>query len=451
MPFSLLVVLLGCSPQIKEGERVIVVGAGTAGLTAARVLADNDVEVVVLEARERIGGRTWTADVGAGRVDLGGAWLHGVEENPVADFMAGAGLDVLPDDIAWTTLYDAAAGLALGDDAWTLMDDAVDGFEVALPDLQDTLGDTTLDKARDAWLDDEGLAGADRRLASHALTQWTVELAYASPVDQTGLAYFWEGEEIDGGDHFPVGGYGGFVDALAEGLDVRLSHPVTEIWQGEDGVEVTAAGEVFEGAHVIVTVPVGVLRAGTIAFDPPLSDARQEALARLDMGNLEKVAMAWDTAWWEGSLEYVDPQGEGVFPEFFDLQGLAGAPVLVGLYGGRFARSVQGEWTDEQIVQGALDVLAEATGRTIPPPADTAVTHWSTDPFALGSYVFLPPGASPDDLDLLAEPEGDRVRFAGEATVSSMYGNVHAAMISGLREAAALGADAGEVEGLDGW
>ena len=59
--------------------------------------------------------------------------------------------------------------------------------------------------------------------------------------------------------------------------------------------------------------------------------------------------------------------------------------------------------------------------------------------------------ACPDDLDLLAEPEGDRVRFAGEATVSTMYGNVHAAMMSGLREAAALGADAGEVEGLDGW
>ncbi len=448
---SLLFLLVACGPVVKDGERVIVVGAGSAGLSAARALADSDVEVIVLEARDRIGGRTWTAEIGGGRADLGAAWLHGTEENPVADFMDAHDLGYVPDELPWAVLYDAGARRALGDDAWTAMDDAVDGFEAALPDLAETLGDTDAAAARDVWLDDEGLTGQDRRLASHAITQWTGELEYAGPFDRTGLANYDVENELVGGDHFPVGGYGGFVDALAEGVDVRLSHPVTEIWQGEDGVEVTAGGEVFEGAHVIVTVPAGVLRAGSIAFDPPLSDTRLGALERLDTGNLEKVALAWDTAWWEGSIEYVDADGVGAFPELIDVTTLAGVPMIVGLYGGRFARDVQADWTDAEIVQSALDVLAETTGLNVPPPSASTVTHWTTDPYARGSYVYLPPGATPDDLDLLAEPEGDRVHFAGEATVSDMYGNVHAAVLSGLREAEALGADAGEVAGWTGW
>lgn len=448
---SLLVFLVACGPAVKEGERVIVVGAGASGLTAARVLADNGIEVIVLEARDRIGGRTWTADIGGGRADLGAAWLHGTEENPVADFMDAHDLRYVPDELPWTVLYDAGAGRALGDDAWTAMDDAVDGFEDALSDQVDELGDTNAAVARDAWLEDEGLTGQDRRLARHAITQWSGELEYAGPFDRTGLANYEVENELVGGDQFPVGGYVGFVDGLAEGLDVRLSHPVTEIWQGEDGVEVTAAGTVFEGAHVIVTVPAGVLRAGSVTFDPPLSDVRLGALERLDTGNLEKVVLAWETPWWEGSIEYVDADGAGAFPELLDVTALAGAPMIVGLYGGRFARDVQANWTDAQIVQGALDVLAEATGLNVPTPSASLVTHWTTDPYARGSYVYLPPGATPDDLDVLAEPEGDRVRFAGEATVSDMYGNVHAAVLSGQREAEALGADASEVAGWTGW
>jgi polyamine oxidase len=447
-----LLLLVACGPRVKDGDRVLVVGAGASGLAAARVLADNDLDVVVLEARDRIGGRTWTADVGRGRADLGAAWLHGIVDNPVADFMDAQGLGFVPDELPWAVLFDAASGSALGDDAWSGMDEAVEGFEASVSDLADTLGDVDAATARDTWLDDEGLTRQERRLARHAITQWTGELEYAGPFDRTGLANYEVEAELAGGDHFPVGGYAGLVEALAEGIDIRLSHPVTEIWQGEEGVEVTTAGgEVVEGAHVIVTVPAGVLRAGSIAFDPPLSDLRRGALERLDTGNLEKVALAWDAAWWEGSIEYVDADGAGAFPEFFDLAPLAGAPVIVGLYGGRFARDLQGDWTDAEIVQGALDVLAEATGRTVPPPTATLVTHWTTDPYARGSYVYLPPGATTDDLDLLAAPEGARVRFAGEATVSDMYGNVHAAVLSGLREAEALGADPGEVGGWSGW
>jgi polyamine oxidase len=439
------------SPAANPDTRVFVVGAGAAGLTAARVLHDAGVAVTVLEARDRIGGRTWTADVGGARVDVGAAWLHGTRGNPMADFADANGLAWTPDETEWSTLYDAGEGRALGDAGWTALDEAYDGFEGALDDLKESLGDTTVAAARARWISDERLSGQQARLAAHAIDQWMVELTYAGPVDDVGLAHFWDEEELGGDDQFPVGGYGTYVEALARGLDVQLERPVTAIRYDDDGVELDAGGETFTGTHTIVTVPVGVLRAGSIAFTPPLSGARLAALDRLDTGNLEKVVLRFEEKWWDGSLEYVDANGEGVFPEFYDLTELAGAPVLVALYGGRFARDAQGAWSDEQIVQGALDVLGEAYDRAIPAPSHTQVTRWTSDPFTLGSYVYLPPGATPDDIDALAEPESPRLGFAGEGTVSGYYGNVHAAVMSGLREAERLGVERPATPGFEGW
>lgn len=278
-----------------------------------------------------------------------------------------------------------------------------------------------------------------------------MELSYAGPVDRVGLGSFAEEGELDGGDHFPVGGYGGMIEALAEGLDIRLSHPVSAITHDEDGVSLEAGGETFEASHAIVTVPVGVLRAGTLAFSPPLSETRRDALDRLDTGNLEKVVLTFAERWWDGSVAYVDPDGEGVFPEFHDLTALAGAPVLVGLYAGGFAREVQAGMGDADIVAAALEVLAEVRGAAVPAPVATLVTHWTTDPYARGSYVYLPTGATLDDLAILAEPEGERLLFAGDSTVPEAYGNVHAAVLSGLREARRLGVGRPATDGWQAW
>ena len=103
------------------------------------------------------------------------------------------------------------------------------------------------------------------------------------------------------------------------------------------------------------------------------------------------------------------------------------------------------------IVSGALSTLEAGFGRTIPAPAATAVTHWTRDPYAGGSYTFLPVGASRDDVEALAQPEGDRLLFAGEGTYWRYYGNVHAAVLSGLREAERLGVGTPATAGLEAW
>lgn len=427
---------------------VLVVGAGAAGLSAARVLHEAGVPVTVLEARDRLGGRIWTAEVGEARLDLGAAWLHGIEDNPVAAFMDAHGLRYVQDPDRWTRLFDQETGQALGDAAWTTMDQATADFEADLPSLRRRLGDEAdVGQAVEAWLAGAGLDGQGERLARHAIEQWMVELTYGSPVDRTGLSTFWQEGELQGGDHLPVGGYAGFVEALADGLDVRLERPVEAIAWSDHGVELSTGGERFTGSHALVTVSVGVLQSGAITFDPPLDDERLAALSRLEMANLEKVAFTWDTTVWSGNVEFIDAEVPGRFPEFYDLEESAGAPAMVGLYGGRFAREAQGGGSKEPIAAEALAVLAQATGAAVPTPGAKVITSWTNDPFSLGSYVFLPPGADFDDLDQLARPAGPRLLFAGEATDPEHYGTVHGAVLSGLREARRLGVQDNPVAG----
>ncbi len=450
-------------------SRVLVVGAGIAGLTAARLLQEAGVEVVVLEAQDRIGGRIRTDRVGGATVDLGAAWLHGTRRNPVADFADGQGLGYVPDEMPWSHVYDAASGES-SPRPWAQMESTMDDFARSLPALQRRLGGgASVADGRDVYLDDLGQGAQERRFSAFAIDQWMVELEYASPVDQHGLAAFWEEEELGGGDHLPVGGYGGYVAAMAAGLDIRLSHPVSSVRQDGAGVTLEAGGEVFTGTQAVITAPLSVLQRGYIAFDPPLPEEKQAALARMDTGNLEKVVLVWAERWWEGGVTVVDADGSGSFPEFYDISpytgadGGAGAPALVCLYGGRFAREVQGAsggepWTEQQIIDGALASLAAAHGGGIPAPVAAAVTGWTQDPWAGGSYSYLPVGASRADYEAMAEPAdlpGDpgsaRVFFAGEATEPDAPSTVHGAVISAIREAHRLGVGRPGVAGLEGW
>jgi monoamine oxidase len=203
-----------------------------------------------------------------------------------------------------------------------------------------------------------------------------------------------------------------------------------------------------------VTVPLGVLKAGGIAFDPPLPAPKQAAIERLDMGNLEKVVLRFDEPFWlergaAPTFLYI-AETPGEFPGFTDWTDAAGAPTLVCLYGGRSAREVLDKWPDDEIAARAMQALREIFGADVPDPVATHVTRWRDDPWTLGSYSYLPVGASADDLRELGEPVEERLLFAGEATEPLLYATVHGALVSGLREARRIAGDAAALPGIDG-
>ena len=425
-------------------ERVIVVGAGFAGLTAARMLHDSEMETVVLEARDRIGGRTHTAKIAGAPFDLGGAWIHGHEGNPIADLAEAYGVEFAPHPYDVERIVDEEAGevgMLAALSAYRKAEKLLGQRKKWLKKLGE---DASVGDALNAALADYD---EDQARLIRFLAEMGVELEYSSPVENMSLKWIEQEDELDGGDQVLDGGYIRLLEPLADGLDVRLSNPVTSIAYSDDSVTVTTkSGETHTGSHVLVTVPLGVLQAGKIAFDPPLPEAKQHSIDALEMGSLEKVIFRFEEVFWdkiEGqSGAILRTEEPGRFPFFIDFTEFAGAPALVCLHGGDHSRRALDTLSDEAIIAEATMSLELLLGETVPKPIAVRVTRWRSDPFSLGSYSNIPPGASPDDLHQLALPVADRVLFAGEATYYDFHGTVHAAILSGIREAKRLGANA---------
>jgi monoamine oxidase len=223
---------------------------------------------------------------------------------------------------------------------------------------------------------------------------------------------------------------------LAESVQVNLGDPVRLIAGRRDGVAVsTRGGCEYQAGAVVVTLPLGVLKSKAVVFDPPLSDARSEAIEKLGMGNVLKVAIRAREPFW-GNLEYAMCDGP-VSSWWPGPRSASGAAVLIGWAGGEPANRLSG-MSRRSIVQA----IRRSLGIVFPRhpkvgEADIKFVIWGSDDFAGGAYSCVPPGAE-ERLKLLAEPENDRIHFAGEAVHPRFPTTVPGAVLSGLEAAKAL-------------
>jgi monoamine oxidase len=320
-----------------DGAAVVVVGAGAAGAATARALAEAGLEVVVVEARDRTGGRiATTAPAGWPiPVELGASFVHDVDASGSAERLGE--LEVAAEPFTYATSYLGRSDqrLADGDEAYASGYAAIEAA-VAWADEGET--DTSLAIALQrsgaaAEADADGLALARR-------SEVEVELG----VDAGDLSAWWGLDEgTTGDDLVVVGGYGALVDADLDGIDVRLDWPVASIDLTGDRIVLTADdGRRVEADQVVVTVPLAVLAADRIRFTPPLPDAHREAIATIGTGLLDKVWLRWDESWWTDEAE-VWSTVDGPF-EWCNLLPATGEAVLLAFIGGSAAR----EWSDRR-------------------------------------------------------------------------------------------------------
>jgi monoamine oxidase len=343
-----------------EGERIGVIGAGVAGLGAARDLADAGWDVTVLEARDRIGGRIETLHDPAWGLplELGANWVHAPRSSGLLDRMDE--LDVATALFDWDRmLLVDPAGQPVAD-PWRHLAPGSRAVRAAVR----WAGDRGRDRSLAAAIDGSGSAtGVDPTVLAHALD---VEIATEYGASATDLSAWWGQEEGHSGpDHLVLGGYDRLPAALSEGLDMRLAWPVERVVWSSGGVElvplVPASGvaptpERFD--RVIVSVPLGVLKAGRPAFEPSLPAGHREAIARLGMGLLDKLWVRFDAPVRTGGelvLSRLAPAGTP-FIEWYDVWPLIGEPVLVTLVGGRTAQAMAA-LPDDAVLPLALDAL----------------------------------------------------------------------------------------------
>ena len=347
------------SAMIAAGhQRVAVVGAGFAGLGAAATLARAGVDVTVLEARGRIGGRAHTSVLGETQVELGANWLQQGPRSPLRKLAAQAGLETIETDFHAPLDLGPPSRLA-GPECGALADD----FRRWLASM--TGPDVSMAQAVAGWLDEASGPARERR---QAMVDFEIQLDSGIPLADMSARHSWE-PGVGAGDAWLSGGYGQLQHMLAQGLDIRLGAEVNVI--SVRSGEVRLAGpHVDETAEaVIVCVPAAVLRAGRVAFDPPLPEAHQQALALLATGRVEKVALAFDERWWPVSpLGYLRMAGPkpGMVAEWLDMTDIVGRPVITGIFAGDWVAHVWACRDDAGIAQAAADALkqAVAAGRT---------------------------------------------------------------------------------------
>ncbi|XP_006661993.1 lysine-specific histone demethylase 1 homolog 3 [Oryza brachyantha] len=488
------------------GKKIIVVGAGPAGLTAARHLQRQGFSVTVLEARNRIGGRVYTDRVSLSvPVDLGASIITGVEADiaterradPSSLICSQLGLELTVLNSA-CPLYDVVTGNKVPDELDGdleseyngLLDEMAqlfaqngesavglsleDGLEYALRKnrvAQSEQEDQLRNMSRSGAIDISESASTEKEIAhcgkedkidvlsplERRVMNWHfahLEYGCAAMLKSVSLPY-WNQDDVYGGfggAHCMIkGGYDTVLENLAKGLDVQLNHVVTDVLYGSEELGAsgnsrkfvkvsTSNGNEFVGDAVLITVPLGCLKAQTIKFSPSLPDWKLSSIDRLGFGILNKIVLEFPEVFWDDNVDYFGATAEetdlrGQCFMFWNLKKTVGAPVLIALLVGKAAIDGQSISSDDH-VNNAMVVLRKLfRDVSVPDPVASVVTNWGCDPFSRGAYSYVAVGASGRDYDILGRPVADCLFFAGEATCKEHPDTVGGAILSGLREA----------------
>ena len=412
---------------------VLVIGAGAAGLAAARTLADEGVAVTVLEARSRVGGRCWTSyDLARHPVELGAEFIHG-ENVATWRYIERYGLHTIdPTPLmnvrAWRDgrMLEQADFLRAPNTrlAWTM-------HNLAHTWMAEGKADVSIAEAARATPD-----FFDRPPGDEDLRLWSAQVGgyYGAEPDELGVAGMLEATYDGDGEKLQfriVEGYSALWDRVAEGLDVALNTPVTEIVRGDDGITARTPDGDRRARCAIVTLPLALLQADAIRFTPALPPAKRRAIDGLGSGQIAKIILRFATAAWPDDLSFAFTTDDC---QFFWRPGRGREDedaVITAFIGGHAVGRMRNR--GESIYTEAAAQLARMLGTEAPVEARRFV-DWPSDPWSRMGYSFNPPGA-PGLRAVLAEPIDSRLYFAGEACNPVRPATVHGAIESGLRAA----------------
>ncbi|GAB5372697.1 hypothetical protein AAMO2058_001687000 [Amorphochlora amoebiformis] len=462
---------------------VVVIGAGISGLTCAKDLQERGYQVLVLEARTRIGGRVWTIRMDDEWVDAGATWFHGIEENPLysrALSTLGDELKIIARPLPSLRLagvpYPGSSG---GPGEWLQAEsmlEAVVGLEDIIERFREekhTLNitkHTSLGDALERLWKREGKEYESLKGLRYALSM--VESEENTSIYKLSALHFDSGTPNEDGDYYIPAGMNQILSPLSKGVTVKFGMTVSSVTKNSNGkimLQVKGERERLVADAVVVTVPLGILKAQDIAFNPPLSLSKCQAIKRLGFGQMDKVFLQYKRPFWPTATHvfgYNFPNDEtlgayegGVFSSrhnmwIFNLFPVIRKPILVALITADLQKILANSQSDKPYVDHVTTALSRlfpsapetrggpasgpgtrggpasgpgtrggpasgpgTRGGPAKYPERVRVVRWGKDPLSRGAYSYMAAGASPDDLRRLGEAEFDGLlRFAGEHT-----------------------------------
>ncbi len=400
-----------------SGLDVVVIGAGAAGLAAAKTLIARGFAVQAIEARSRVGGRAHTDTAHYGLpVDLGCSWLHSADINPFRVIAAELGFTVVENEPAWGGRRRigklSAAEMAVVE---RTIEEGLDAISAAGEQGRDIAASEVLSPT------------ATGRPLLDAVISWIfgVDPARASTLDAARYR--------DTGHNWPVvEGYGALVGAYGAGLPVKFSTPALAIdWRGP-GVRVSTHAGILGARAAIVTLPTSVLAEGRLRFSPGLPPAKLAAIEHLPLGVADKV-------FFRVTGDLFNLPADSFLRDSYDSSRTSsiqirpfGRDIISCYFGGSYARELE---ETGAMIEAAQQALVNSFGndarRHLEAPRATA---WFLDPHSRGSYSAAEPGHAHRRTDLAA-PLDDRLFFAGEACSPDFFSTCHGAHLSGIAAA----------------
>lgn len=431
----------GCSLRTctTSPQKILIIGAGIAGLTAARFLRERGHQVTLLEARKRVGGRIHTVYNTDQAFDLGAMFVHGIQNNPIVPILKALQQPMLRAHYKNTELFSERGHKVSKSETLA----AIRTFRTALKELPKDLHDRSrhfsMEEGFRYWMQqhktqqNETLRAALQRQQTWTLAVLTMK--EGEELDRISLHGWNDADVCPGGDHLLPNGYAPLIRELQKGQSLQLNQNVRHIRVQRHGVEVTTQSQSYTADRVLVTVPLGVLQSKDIRWTPALPPRKLDALHALGMGTLNKVILVYPRIFWPKQTLFFgleSRQRHGI-PLLLNMAQYTKSPALMAVTGGDYARYLEHK-TDAEMVQLIHQKVQKIMGGPIPTPQAYWCTRWTQDPFSRGSYSHVAQGGSPDAYEELAEPIRGRIFFAGEATSRRYPTTVHGAYLSGIRE-----------------
>ena len=401
----------------------VIIGAGTAGLTAANALAQHGLKVLVLEARSRVGGRAWTDSEALGApADLGASWLHNSDINPLVGFARQQGVTL--HDSSTENVVFLRDGKPIG--TFKTVMGAISGETGYLgASFKGVFWGEGDDGSLKEMLPGSGWGAVLREISAMSMAQDSDKVSFA---DYQSMA--------DGDDYLPQDGVGHLVARLAQGIDIRLDHEVQEIdWSGPQ-CRITGDFGTVDAATCLITVPTTVLAEGQIAFKPKLPDAKQTAFENLRLGRFMKVIYR---------IPEIVSDVEEFHVDFKKMEAGKDTVIHVNPYSPTVTAFYSGSNKDaaDALSSAELDafsreVIKAKLGSEFAEKLGEFISYdWDSDPWAGGSYSVVKVGATTARRDY-SQPVGETLFFAGEASDNSMATTVGGAFVAAQEQVDAI-------------
>ena len=399
---------------------IIIVGAGSSGLSAAKKLQELGTSYLVLEASDRIGGRAYTESNTLGQpVDHGCSWISGSNDNIFSDLGKKNNFTLVDHSKPKVEMFERD-----GAKSTQAIIDEYNKSEVKIKEILRNTGRRGIDIPASKVIPNVPF--------NECFQNWEGALNYAVDIDQISTAEYWHLKDTQ--PSFIVKeGLGNLVATLNNNFPIALSTNVLEIDLSGKGVKVVTSKGSIVAKACICTVSVGVLKSEKIKFTPKLSNKLQRAVDDIQMGLLVKIPLLFDgvrLGFSENSFVQYDIAKENIGSECYFLAWPTGHDYIVGFIGGQFAWNLS-KLGEEEIVEFALSKLEFLSGDNIRKHfLKGFASDWADNQLTRGSYSAVKPGCF-GAREVLSEPIAEKLIFAGEATAGNIAGLVNGAYESG--------------------